>query len=78
MVLAPFAVKWDPEEHQRFVWATKQEAKAKRADGIDLDFTNEAVRRTNLQTFNYFKVQEVESLYVSEETWPGVLHHLDA
>jgi 8-oxo-dGTP pyrophosphatase MutT (NUDIX family) len=51
----PLAAKLNPEEHQRFVWATESEVKAKRADGIDLDFTRAEVERTVLLAFDYFR-----------------------
>jgi 8-oxo-dGTP pyrophosphatase MutT (NUDIX family) len=52
---SPLAVRLDPKEHQRFVWATEDEVKARKADGIDLDFTREEVRRTVLLAFDYFR-----------------------
>ncbi len=51
------AVKLNPEEHQRFVWATESEVRAKKADGIDLDFTRREVECTVLLAFDYFRVK---------------------
>ncbi|KAJ2971598.1 hypothetical protein NQ176_g7613 [Zarea fungicola] len=48
-------VKLNPEEHQRFLWATKSEVEANRAGDIDLDFTREEVRQTVLQAFDHHK-----------------------
>ncbi|KAK4235441.1 hypothetical protein C8A03DRAFT_36708 [Achaetomium macrosporum] len=52
------AVELDPEEHQRFVWATESEVKARKADGMDLDFTREEVWHTVLLAFDYIRVEE--------------------
>jgi len=49
----PPATRLNPKEHQRFVWASESEIKAK-ADGMDLDFTTEEVERTVLLLFNDF------------------------
>jgi 8-oxo-dGTP pyrophosphatase MutT (NUDIX family) len=49
------AVKLNPEEHQRFVWATEDEVRARNVDGIDLDFTADEVERTLLLAFNYIR-----------------------
>ncbi|KAM3499753.1 hypothetical protein MY10362_007015 [Beauveria mimosiformis] len=48
------AVKLDPDEHQRFVWATKAEVEAKivESEGIHLVFTREEVRLSVLQAFD--------------------------
>ena len=51
-------VKLDPEEHQHFVWATESEVKARKADGMDLDFTREEVGRTVLLAFDHMRVEE--------------------
>ena len=51
------AVKLDPKEHQRFVWATEAEVKARKAGGIDLDFTRSEVERTVLLAFDHFRAQ---------------------
>ena len=47
----PSAARLNPEEHQRFVWATEGEVKAKKADGMNLDFTTGEVERTVLLVF---------------------------
>ncbi|PMB72120.1 hypothetical protein BM221_002220 [Beauveria bassiana] len=53
------AVKLDPDEHQRFVWATKAEVEARRveSEGIDLAFTREEVCLSVLQAFDYCPLQ---------------------
>jgi 8-oxo-dGTP pyrophosphatase MutT (NUDIX family) len=51
----PSVVRLNPEEHQRFVWATEGEIKARKADGMDLDFTREEVERTVLLAFSSFR-----------------------
>ena len=48
------AVRLNPEEHQQFVWATEDEVKARKVDGIDLDFTRDEVERTVLLVFKDF------------------------
>lgn len=48
----PPVVRLNPEEHQRSVWATEDEVKARKADGVDLDFTTIEVERTVLQSFS--------------------------
>jgi 8-oxo-dGTP pyrophosphatase MutT (NUDIX family) len=53
--LDPSMVKLDPREHQRFVWATEAEVKARRADGVDLDFTRREVELTVLQALDHFR-----------------------
>ncbi|KAL8387848.1 hypothetical protein RB595_009631 [Gaeumannomyces hyphopodioides] len=54
---ASLAVELNPEEHQRFVWATESEVRARRAGGVDLDFTREEVERTVLLAFDHFRVK---------------------
>ncbi|KAI1130833.1 NUDIX hydrolase domain-like protein [Nemania abortiva] len=56
----PLVVRLDPKEHQRFVWATEGEVKAKKADGIELDFTTEGVERTVLLVFEYFRNNQAD------------------
>jgi 8-oxo-dGTP pyrophosphatase MutT (NUDIX family) len=51
---SPPEVKLDPKEHQRFVWATEDEVKAKKVGDVHLDFTREEVERTVLLAFEYF------------------------
>lgn len=43
----------DPREHQRFVWASKSEVKAKKAGDVELVFTSETVERNVLAAFNH-------------------------
>ncbi|KAI0436279.1 NUDIX hydrolase domain-like protein [Xylaria telfairii] len=50
----PLPVKLNPEEHQRFVWATEGEVKTKKVNGMYLDFTREEVGRTVVLAFSYF------------------------
>ena len=50
----PLVVRQNPEEHQLFVWATEDEVKVRKADGIDLDFTKDEVERTVLRVFKDF------------------------
>ena len=50
----PSAVRLNPEEHQRFVWATEDEVKARKVGGIELDFTRDEVERTVLLVFKDF------------------------
>lgn len=52
------AVKLTPEEHQRFVWATESEVRARHVDDIDLEFTAEEVERAVLLAFSHVHVQE--------------------
>ncbi|KAI0402998.1 NUDIX hydrolase domain-like protein [Xylaria palmicola] len=52
---AALATRLDPEEHQRFVWATEDEVKARKVNDIDLDFTREEVERTVLLAFEHFR-----------------------
>ncbi|KAI0141651.1 NUDIX hydrolase domain-like protein [Xylariaceae sp. FL1272] len=47
-------VMLNPEEHQQFVWATEGEVKAKKVDGMNLDFTREEVERTVALAFGCF------------------------
>lgn len=47
----PPVVRLNPKEHQRFVWATEDEVRARKADGMDLDFTRIEVERAVLQNF---------------------------
>jgi 8-oxo-dGTP pyrophosphatase MutT (NUDIX family) len=55
----PSSVKLDPEEHQRSVWATEAQVKARKADGMDLDFTRSEVERTILLAFDHFRSKEI-------------------
>ncbi len=63
----PLAVKLSPEEHQHFVWATESEVKARKADGMDLDFTREEVEHTVLLAFDYFRVKELPNEDLAEK-----------
>ncbi|KAK8150578.1 hypothetical protein G3M48_000796 [Beauveria asiatica] len=53
------AVRLDPDEHQRFVWATKAEVEARRveSEGVDLVFTREEVCVSVLQAFDFCPLQ---------------------
>lgn len=46
-------VKLEPREHQRFVWATGDDVRARMVDGVKLEFTREEVWRTVLLGFEY-------------------------
>ncbi|KAI1355863.1 NUDIX hydrolase domain-like protein [Xylaria sp. FL0043] len=48
-------VKLGSEKHQRSVWATEDEVKAKKVRDTVLDFTSEEVERTVLLTFQYIR-----------------------
>jgi 8-oxo-dGTP pyrophosphatase MutT (NUDIX family) len=61
------AVGLNPEEHQRFVWATESEVKTRKADGMDLDFTREEVERTVLLAFNHIRAEEVLNESITEK-----------
>lgn len=50
-------VKLDPEEHQRFVWATEFEIKSRKAGDIELEFTRDEVERTVLLAFDHFRTK---------------------
>lgn len=52
------AVKLNPEEHQRFVWATESEVKVRKAGGMDLNFTRREVERTVLLAFDHFRLSK--------------------
>ncbi|KAI1108441.1 NUDIX hydrolase domain-like protein [Nemania sp. NC0429] len=56
---APFAVRLNDQEHQRFVWATEEQVRARKVDDVDLDFTGEGVALTVLLAFPYFKEREI-------------------
>lgn len=48
-------VKLDPEEHQRFVWASQAEVKAKKVGDVELEFTTQDLENTVLQSFGYIE-----------------------
>lgn len=51
-------VRLDPREHQRFMWATEGDVRARMVDGVDgwkLEFTREEVLRTVLLAFEYVR-----------------------
>ncbi|KAJ8126275.1 hypothetical protein O1611_g7363 [Lasiodiplodia mahajangana] len=50
-----WAVRLNPEEHQHFVWATEDEVRAKKAGGVDLDFTSAEAERKVLLLFEFFR-----------------------
>ncbi|KAI0096979.1 NUDIX hydrolase domain-like protein [Nemania sp. FL0031] len=52
---SPPIVKLNPKEHQRFVWATKSEVRAKKVNGIKLEFTAEEVERAVLLAFSHVR-----------------------
>ncbi|KAI1162158.1 NUDIX hydrolase domain-like protein [Nemania serpens] len=63
----PLAARLDPEEHQRFVWATEGEVKVKKVDGIDLDFTSAEVERTVSLAFSYFRGNPLMNAKIEEQ-----------
>jgi len=44
-------VKLDPEEHQRFVWASEGEARAKKIGDLELEFTSADLEVIVLEAF---------------------------
>jgi 8-oxo-dGTP pyrophosphatase MutT (NUDIX family) len=48
-------VKLDPEEHQRFVWASEEEVRTRKTKDVELDFTMEELEQTVLIAFNQLK-----------------------
>ena len=48
-------VKLDPEEHQRFVWASQDEVKVKKVGDVKLKFTTQDLENTVLQSFGYIE-----------------------
>jgi 8-oxo-dGTP pyrophosphatase MutT (NUDIX family) len=44
-------VKLDPEEHQRFVWASEEEARARKVGGLEIEFTMKDLEETVLEAF---------------------------
>ncbi|KAI9640857.1 hypothetical protein NHQ30_010698 [Ciborinia camelliae] len=49
------AVGLNPCEHQRFVWATRDEIRERKANGMVLEFTTREVEQTSLLVFDYFE-----------------------
>jgi 8-oxo-dGTP pyrophosphatase MutT (NUDIX family) len=45
----------DSQEHQRFVWASENEVRSGKANGIELPFTTEELRSLVLQAFDYLE-----------------------
>ncbi len=54
-------VKLNPDEHQRFVWATEEEIKERKVGDIDLDFTSDEVKRIVLQGFEDIRANRAMS-----------------
>lgn len=50
-----FDVTLDPNEHQRFVWATEEEVKTKRSGEEELEFTFEELENTVIEAFQQIK-----------------------
>jgi 8-oxo-dGTP pyrophosphatase MutT (NUDIX family) len=44
-------VKLNPEEHQRFVWASEEEAKARKVGDLEIEFTVKDMEETVLEAF---------------------------
>lgn len=55
-------VTMNPEEHQKFVWATEAEVRCKRAGEIELNFTTKELEDTVLQAFEQLRVKREGSL----------------
>ncbi|CZR59901.1 uncharacterized protein PAC_09795 [Phialocephala subalpina] len=53
-------VRLDPEEHQRFVWATEEEIKARKVGDIDLNFTRDEVEQTVLLVFEDLRGKQMQ------------------
>jgi 8-oxo-dGTP pyrophosphatase MutT (NUDIX family) len=49
----PPPVKLDPNEHQQYVWASREEVRSHRAASFQLDFTKQAQEDVILQGFMY-------------------------
>ena len=45
------AVKLDPKEHQRFVWATEEEVRARKVGNLEIQFTTTDLEATVLEAF---------------------------
>lgn len=50
-----FEAKLDPEEHQRFVWASEAEVRTRKVKDVDLDFTTQELVITVLQGLDQFE-----------------------
>ena len=48
-------VRLDPEEHQRFVWASQDEVKAKKVGDVELKFTTQDLENAVLQSFGHIE-----------------------
>lgn len=44
-------VKLNPEEHQRFVWASEEEARARKVGNLEIEFTMTDLEATVLEAF---------------------------
>lgn len=44
-------VKLDPDEHQRFVWASEEEVRTKKVGDVELEFTTGDLEATVLEAF---------------------------
>jgi 8-oxo-dGTP pyrophosphatase MutT (NUDIX family) len=44
-------VKLNPEEHQRFVWASEEEARARKVGDLEIEFTTTGLEATVLEAF---------------------------
>ena len=53
-------VKLDSEEHQRFVWASLDEVRAKKVGDVELEFTTVDLENTLLQSFGYVEERSVQ------------------
>lgn len=51
----PIEVTLDPNEHVQYVWATEEQAKAKKVGDIALEYTTEAQEQTVYQAFEVWR-----------------------
>jgi hypothetical protein len=48
-------VKLDPKEHQSFVWASEEEARARKVGNLEIEFTMKDLEETVLEAFSIRK-----------------------
>jgi len=56
-----FKVKLNPEEHQRFVWASEIDVRAKKVKDVELEFTVKRIEDTILTVFKQLEKKEGDS-----------------
>lgn len=62
----PPTMKLNPDEHQRFVWATEGEIQTRKVCDISLDFTSDEVERIVLQLFENFRGKHMPEKHMAE------------